>query len=239
MRRFADLHLRPLPGDISELKKMLCSAINLGYGGVSFTMNNTFHDMKEKCQEMCLDFISRVDLKPRNVVELKSSLRHLRRRFEIIAVECLTKSVARQAAKDHRVDILSFSPFSYIRGKIRFDRQEASLASESNCNYEVNASDILNLTPPACARLLSIVRGEIENARRYNIPILISSGAESHLHMREPRGMAALLDLVGVGEEEGLDMISTVPWRLVELNRLKLSPKFISPGVRVVNRDDC
>jgi ribonuclease P/MRP protein subunit RPP1 len=239
MREFADLHLRPLPDDISELKKMLCSAVNLGYSGVAVTLNNTVRGINEICQDMCLDFISRVDLKPRNAVELKSSLRHLRRRFEVIAVECLTKTVARQAAKDHRVDILNFSPFPSIRGRVQFDRQEANLASGSNCNYEVNTSDILNLPPPACARLLSIIRREIENAKRYEIPILISSGAESHRLMREPRGLAALLDLVGVGEEEGLDMISTVPWRLVELNRVKLSPKFISPGVRVVDRNDC
>jgi len=237
MRRFIDLHLKAPAGDVNELEGMLRFAADFGYSGVAVTPDGTNLRLREICLEKGLELISRVDLRPRSSNELKTSLRRVRRRFEVVAVECRTKTVARQAAKDHRVDLLGFSPSPSIRGTVRFDRQEANLASGSNCAYEVNASDIFNLTPSACAKLLSTIRWEIENARRHGVSVVISSGADSRLLMREPRGLASLLDLVGVSEEEGLDMISTIPWEIVESNRLKLSPMFVAPGVRVVDGD--
>ena len=59
-------------------------------------------------QNRGLDLASRVDLRPRSQNELVGLLRRLRRRFEIICVLCESKEVARQAAKDRRVDLLNF-----------------------------------------------------------------------------------------------------------------------------------
>ncbi|MFB0557929.1 MAG: hypothetical protein ACETVY_02320, partial [Candidatus Bathyarchaeia archaeon] len=62
----------------------------------------------------------------------------------------------------------------------------------------------------------------------------VSSGAVAPLLMRDPRGLVAILGLLGMGEEEGLNAVSTYPWRLVETNRGKLERGFVAPGVRVV-----
>jgi len=235
MRRFIDLHLRQPAGSSDELELMLRFAADLGWGGVAVASDGgQLGRLKGLGEELGLDVISRVDLRPRGARELRASLRRVRRRFEIVAVCCRSKAVARQAARDHRVDLLNFSPSPSTRNRAWFDRQEASLASGASCAYEINVSDLLGLGPAAGAKLLSIIRREIENARDHGVPVATSSGADSRLLMREPRGLAALLDLVGVGEEEGLEMVSSIPWGIVEVNRGKLSPGFIAPGVRVV-----
>ncbi|MFQ6053809.1 MAG: RNase P subunit p30 family protein [Candidatus Bathyarchaeia archaeon] len=237
MRRFIDLHLRPPIGGFEELERMLHLASELGYSGVAVAAGRPLpRPLMDLCEGRGLDLISRIDLRPRSAGELTAQLRRVRRRFEAVAVECLTKAVARQAARDHRVDLLDFPSSVSTRGRVRFDRPEAVLASGSNCAYEINVSDILRRGPTAAAKLLSIMRREIENARRHEVPVVASSGADSPMMMREPRGLAALLHLVAVGGEEGLEMVSSTPRRLVEENVRKLGPGFIAPGVRVVGR---
>lgn len=239
MRKFTDLHLRWPTGGVDEFSSMLSLAAEMGYSGVAVASERVLPEpLRGLCSELGLDLISRVDLRPRSAGELTDRLRRVRRRFELVAVDCRSKAVARQAAKDRRVDLLDFPASPSARARVWFDRQEATLASGANCAYEINASDLLGLGPAACAGLLSIVGREVENARRRGVPVVVSSGADSLLLMREPRGLAALLDPVGVGAREGLDMVSRVPAGVVEANRSKLSAGFIEPGVRLVEGDD-
>lgn len=238
MRRFIDLHLRHPASGTDELESMLRFAAELGYSGVAVASDRVLPErLKRLGGELSLDLISRINLRPRSAKELTATLRRVRRRFEVVAMDCLSKAVARQAAKDHRVDLINFPASTLARRRVWFDRQEASLASGANCAYEFNASALLRQGPVKSARLLSIIRREIENAKRNDVPIVVSSGADSRLLMREPRGLAALLDLVDVEEESGLDMVSSIPWRIVEVNRGKLAPGFVAPGVRVVDWD--
>jgi ribonuclease P/MRP protein subunit RPP1 len=226
MRTFVDLHLKP--GTPSEIASMLETAKKLGFSGVAVTRADSSPGTQEG-----LDVINRIDLKPRNQRDLTSSLNRVRRRYEVVSVECASKSVARQAAKDHRVDILNFLPSASNRKKVGFDHQEASLASGSNCVYEVNACDILGQGPLALSKLLPILRREVENARRYDVPVVLSSGATEPLLMRGPRDLSALMGLID-GEVDGLDTVSTNPWRVVKVNREKLRRGFVVPGVKVV-----
>ena len=232
MRKFIDLHLAP--GDTDASESMLHEASRLGFTGVGLTQDTRNRDSPGTAHGDSLDIARRIDLRPRNPNELTSSLRRIRRRFEIIAVECRSKPVARQAARDNRVDILNFPTQIQGRKRVRFDRQEASLASGTNCAYEVNLSDLLNKGAHVTSRLISMMTVEIENAIRHDVPVLVSSGADEPLLMRGPRELAASMQLLGVGEEDSLDMVSDVPWGLVERNRSKLEPSYVSPGIRRV-----
>jgi len=238
LRKFIDLHLR-LPSLDHEFDRMISFARNTGFNSVAVASHGApSKTLKALSDKLDLQLIHRVDLRPRSPRELTASLRRLRRRFELIAVECISKSVARQAAKDHRVDVLYFPASPSARSKVWFDRHEAVLASGTNCSYEINMSDMLRFGPTAGAKLLAIMRREVKNAIKHEVPMVLSSGAESLLLMRTPRGLAAMLDLIEVDEEKGLEMISTIPGRIVEANRRKLSQGFITPDVRVVGRNE-
>jgi ribonuclease P/MRP protein subunit RPP1 len=130
------------------------------------------------------------------------------------------------------VDILNFPTLIQDRRRVRFDRQEASLASGTNCAFEINLSNLLNKGTYVASRLLSMMTEEVENAIRFDVPVVVSSGAGEPLLMRGPRELAASMQLLGIGEEESLDMVSYVPWRIVERNRNKLEPGYVSMGVR-------
>lgn len=238
MKRFTDLHLKPYSSD--EVSPMLSLAQELGYRRVAVSADKKDFPMIQKlCNKVGLDLVSRLDLRPVNDTELMSLLTRFRRSFEILSVTCETKSVLRQASKDHRVDLLNFSPILQTRSQVFFDSQTAMLASGSNCSYEINVSDILYHKNAHAARLLYIMRLELENAKKKSVPIILSSGAVSKIQMREPRGIASLAELIGASEEEALKMVSDNPNRLVDRNREKLSSGFVSPGVRRVKRYAC
>ena len=238
MRRFIDSHLKPKSD--SELESMLRISDELGYSAVAaFYVNMNIQNLKKLCDEIGIDLVSRIDIKPNSESELASSLSHNRRRFELVSVECASKAVARKAARDHRVDLISFSPSLQERSKVWFDRQSAALTRESGCAYEINAANLFSMGSASTAKLLAIIRKEVVNAVRYDVNVVLSSGAGTRFQLRDPLSLAALTNLFGMNEEEGLVTISGNPWKIVEENRNKLAPEFIEPGVRLVKKHAC
>jgi len=244
MRRiFADLHLCPNLNEPDCVSRVIKKARKLGHDLVAVSLppditGERMRWLQNLCSEAGIDFASRVDVKPRTSRDLINSLRKLRRRFEIAAVMCESKDVARQAAKDRRVDLLNF-PAVDFRGRY-FDRAEAELASKGLASLEVDLRPLLTLEGPARVRLLSTLRREVSIARGFRVPVVISSGASDELLMRKPREMAALASLFDLNEASALNSVSLNPAAIVKRNRQKLSTQFVAPGIRVVRRGkDC
>jgi RNase P/RNase MRP subunit p30 len=242
-KTFADLHLRGNLKNREGAKRLITKAAELGYSVVAVPLSPEARQdevawLRATCKEARVDFVSRVDLRPRSQNELLRMLRKIRRRFEIIGVSCESKEVARQAAKDRRVDLLSFPALDW-RQRF-FDRAEAELASGGLAGLEVDLKPILELEGRARVRLLSCLRREVAVAREFHIPIVLSSGATELMLLRMPREMAALAGLFGLAEAEAVAAVSRVPADLVRRNRLKLGSGFVAPGIRVVREgSDC
>ena len=243
-RKFADLHVRCDIGPNGEgLRKLARRAKCLGFSFLAIPLRpsiskKALSELRTIAEEEDIDFVTRVDLAPMSRDELLASLRRLRRRFELIGVICLNKGVARVAARDRRVDFLSFP----LELKKRFfDEAEAELASGSNCALELDLMPLMKLDALRRVRLLRRLRAEVALAREEGIPIVISSGATEPILMRKPRELAYLAsELLDMSLEEALDALSKRPVEMVERNRAKLSPDFIAPGIRLIRRgSDC
>ena len=224
MRRFIDLQILPDRGKTADL---LSHARQLGYSAVGC--------VGDKPSDAPINVVSRLDIAPRSQQDLGRALNRSRLKHEVISVLCLSKGVARQAAKDPRVDLLRFPGNPSRRKNVWLDRQNASAAGIGGCSYEVVARDLLTQDPGTLGYLIKQLRKEVVNARRYDVPVVVSSGAVSIYGMRDPMSLAALMSLAGLGEEESLDMVSVNPSALVERNRDKLSESYVSPGVRVMD----
>jgi ribonuclease P/MRP protein subunit RPP1 len=241
MRKYVDLHLKPSIEDFELTKNMIHKSAELGFKmvGLTYPPNINAEEIKQTrkiCHEAGIELVTRVDLKPKNRRELIDNLRRLRRKFEIVSVLCASKVVARQAAKDRRVDLLSF-PTEHPR--IFFDHAEAELASSALACLEIDIQPILLSKGFPRIRLLNILRKETTTAIDMNVPIVLSSGATSPWSLRRPQDLASLGFLFGLDLPYALDALSETPLRIVERNRQKLSPDYVAPGVRVVKRGDC
>ncbi len=236
-RTFADLHLRINPKDQRTAQLLIQKAAQMGYRyiGVPFTngaQENEVATLKAACTQAGLDFILRADFKPRTQEDLMRFLRKFRRQFEVICIVCDSKEIARQAAKDRRVDLLSFPSLDYH--KRFFDRAEAELASCSLAGLEVDIKSLLVMEGPARVRLISSLRREIAIAMEFRVPVVVSSGVGEENLMRMPRDLASLGYMFGMEEVQALDAVSTNPVGIVLRNREKLSARFVAPGIRVV-----
>jgi len=243
VKGFIDLHLRPNLEERVEIECIIKRAAELGYRAVGVSLpqeklQESAKEIRKICCEVGLDFISRIDLEPRNSLELLRSLRFLRRRVEVIAVKCLSKSVARQAAKDRRVDILSFSPID-LRRRF-FDSAEAELASKTQVSLEFDMAPLLYLHGNQRINLLWKMRIETIIARKFDVPIVLSSGVSEAWLLRKPEDYASLGYLFGLDLENAKKAISENPKKIVERNRRKLSPNYVAPGIYVIRRGkDC
>jgi RNase P/RNase MRP subunit p30 len=242
-RAYADLHLRLNVKDRAATLRMIDKAAALGYRLIAVplapeTRADEVAKLQAVCNEAGIDFVSRIDLRPRTQNELMHQLRRLRRKFKVICVACENKAVARQAAKDRRVDLLNF-PLLDFRRRF-FDRAEAELARNSLAALEIDVRPLLVLEGPARVRLLSSLRREAAIAREFRVPIVVSSGVAREMLLRRPREMAALAFLFGLDEASALEAVSQSAGTIVERNREKLSAKFVAPGIRVIKEGkDC
>ncbi len=242
-RTYADLHLCVNADDSLLVERIAEKASALGYGLISIPFSPNISEQKiknvrEVFRRVNVDFAPRVDLWPRSSEELLRDIRGLRRRFEVLAVMCLSKSVARQAAKDHRVDILCF-PKPDFRGGF-FDVAEGELASNCLGFLEVDVKPLLVLEGTARARFMFMVGREVEMARGFGVPVVVSSGVGEELLMRKPLELACLGSLVGMSSPSCVDAVSRNPMTIVTRNRKKLGPGFVAPGISVIRRGrDC
>jgi RNase P/RNase MRP subunit p30 len=228
---------------MEKVSNMINKASRLEYRliAITFPLNakgEEIERIRKISREYKVDLASRIDLKPRSPKELIQHLRKLRRKFEIIAVICESKTIARQAAKDRRVDLLNFPSLDTHRRF--FDTAEAELASKALASLEIDIKSLLTLEGPTRVRLISSLRREAAIAQKFHVPIVISSGASDEFFMRKPRDMASLASLFDLDEFSAINAVSKNPMQIVKRNRENLSPKFVAPGIKVIRKGkDC
>lgn len=242
-KTFVDLHICPQLDKADIVRKLLERSAFLGYSVVGLTFpadadKGSIENMRKTCSDLGLDLVSRIDLMPKNARELLRTLSSVRRRFEVIAVYCNSREVALQAARDRRVDLLLFSPSE--AGKRFFGPSEAKLASEKNAALEINLAPLIYLEGRARISMLSVLRKEVLIANKFNVPIILSSGASSPSMLRRPEDYAFFSYLIGLDLHYAKKALSDNPMSIIERNRRKLSQNYVCPGVFIVKRgEDC
>jgi RNase P/RNase MRP subunit p30 len=243
MKKFYDLHLQVSLSDFELVERMVKKATWLGYTGVGVPLPHnvseaTVSKLRQLCMDSGIDLVTRIDLVPKSADELLSQLRRNRRRFEIIGVSCLYKAVARQAARDRRVDLISFPALNF-RNRY-FDNAEAELAASALTSLEIDMSMVLSATSFERIHLLAHLRRETITASKLSVPVVISSGAKTESLMRKPQDFAALAHLFDMASASAHRAVSESPLSIVTRNRIKLLSSFVAPGIRIIKRGkDC
>lgn len=233
-RRFVDLHTRPALSE-DAIREMADTASKLDFSMLGVTFFDAIDKgivrrMREICDEFGIELVSRIDLRIDARRKLLSTLGKARRSFEIIGVICVNDKIAHSAAKDRRVDVLNFPRNRALT------RGVAELASRSLTVLEINACDILGSQGFGRIQLLSKLRREVKIAEKYDVPLVVSSGARDKFMLRAPRDLAFLItSLLDMKVRMALKTVSENPLDIVVRNREKLSPSYVMPGVRIVD----
>jgi len=244
MKGFVDLHLL-LSSSMNrgEIKDLIARVAELGYSSVGIPLpievaGKDIEDIERICDDNDVDLVKRVDLRPRNSRELLRLLRIARRRREVVAVRCASKSIARQAAKDRRVDLICFS--SSDPSRRFFDSAVGELASKSSAGLEVDMAPLIAMDGFRRIRLISSLRRKVALAKKFEVPLVLSSGAFDRYLLRSPQDYASLAYLFNLANHTAVGAMCDTPQGMVERNRRKLGPDYVAPGVYVVKRGkDC
>ena len=231
--KFADLHLKIDLKKESIVEYAVKRMNFLGYKLIAIPLhpeikNEDIQEIRNKFNDAGIDFASRIDLYPRNQHELLGQLRKLRRKFELICVLCQSKEVARQAAKDRRVDLINF-PSTYYQRRF-FDRAEAELAKNGLAAMEIDINPFLLLQGPPRIRIFTYLRRELKIASSFGLPIVISSGVNDLILTRKPKEIVALASLLDLKCSDALEAVSRNPEEIILRNREKLEEGFVEIG---------
>jgi len=175
----------------------------------------------------------RLDIKSTKLGVLKRELDKSRKKYSIIAVPLSEIDIANWAAKEARVDVLTFQPTKThhnLRGST------ARLAAKAGTSFEVSIAPLLNVTGLTRSKLIKEYRESITTACNAGMKVILSSGASTPIQMRSPWALNHIGTLFGLDTQYTEDSISNHTHTLLHANVRKLGDNHIAAGIELVSR---
>jgi len=224
--------------NIAELASM---AERLGWTGIAIADN---YDGQQKLaqlklgiaavqQQVKIDVVPAVTLRPNDVAELKKQLNEVRQSVPIVMVAGGDYTINRAACEDNRVDILVHPELN--RPDSGLDDICLTMAAANGVAIGISFNTVLRAARKARARALAHIATNIELAAAFRVPIVVMSGGQSKWEIRDPRQLIALASILGAELPHAFAAASDVPFNIVEKNKKKLAGTLVG-GVEVIGR---
>ena len=178
----------------------------------------------------------RTNINPKNLERLSKELKGIGHSSNIIVVESADKKIQIQAAKDSRVDVISFSEQPVLKtifpGVISLTKQnhsfiEFSLASIMVKNKSLQSKNLRNL-----------YRG-VQLANKLNANYIISGNFDDLYSLRHPRALISVCHtLLGIPLLQAKNVFSKNVVSLLNRVQMRQDKNFIESGVKLINRGD-
>ena len=220
MRLFSDLCLK------SNISPCIISTVKtLGYNLIG---------LYEKTYSSDIKIIRHLDLDPKTPNDIQKNLNKKRFEYDIILAICKTKSVARKAGTENRIDLISFPVLNNWKQN-HLDIKQARLMKDAGIGYLIDLSQLLVDDNIILRKRIEFLKRNIKNALKKGVRVVGSSCASDSWGLRDPYGLVSLLCLLDVDEDHALDMISRNPYSIVEQNLGKLKDSYIGRGVWIID----
>ncbi len=200
-----------------------------GVGAIFKNSFNTkkFLEIKERLNKQYpkLDVISGIEIHASKKSQIKKAIEEYRNRVEVILVDCKEPRAMRAASEMGEIDIISHA---FV------DQSAARECAKNNIALEINLKDLISVYGIKRANLISKIRFNLSLARKYKVPLILTTGADSIYDMRNQRQIIALAECIGFKHEEAKKALIDTPKRIIKTNREKISGKIIVEGVKRV-----
>jgi ribonuclease P/MRP protein subunit RPP1 len=180
-----------------------------------------------------VDVVKGVEIRTDDPSSASGHLGNHRPEATIVAVHGGTDAMNRFAVAQPAVDVLAHP----TAGDASIGQVLARTAAENGVRLEVSLAPLVGETGGSRVRAIEDLRRLWTLIEQYDVPYVLTAGAQSHLDMRARRELAALGDIVGLSEtdvERGL-----AEWAdLSNRNEIRQEGSFVEPGVWRVNTDE-
>ncbi|HEY3361968.1 MAG TPA: ribonuclease P protein component 3 [Methanosarcina sp.] len=233
--KFYDFCVHAVPDGENSVEQLAALSRHLGYSGIALANHSDKLPQSRPVLPSIREFevFNGIELVEENPSKLHSLIGKFRKSVDVLIVHGGSENVNRAALENPRVDILNHPAFDKSSG---LNQVLAKAAAENDVSIGLPLRPFLHSRGPRRVRLLSDLRANLDLARKYDVSLVLSSGAMSCFDLRSPMETLALAEICGLEENEALEAITIVPERIISRNRP--SPGHIRKGIEVLEEGD-
>ncbi|MFH0861264.1 MAG: RNase P subunit p30 family protein [Candidatus Altiarchaeota archaeon] len=150
--------------------------------------------------------------------------------FDLVYAKPDNDKALREACECWEVDMIL-----HASGSLKLDSAMAKLAAEREIAFEINLSVVLEAYGVRRSSILNALHGNLILARKYGMPVVLSSGARGEFEARSPKDMVSFAVLLGLPKDEAVRSVSDNPMELVSRAARRADPNVLLGGLRVVS----
>jgi len=238
---YFESRLRVKTNNFKEIEQKLHFCKLLGVQNVIVELENNREkiqpDLKRRIEEITnINVKYRTNINPKNLESLIKKLKGIGQSSNIIVVESPDKKIQIQAAKDSRVDLISFSEQAVLKtifpGVISLTKQnksfiEFSLASIMVKNKSLQSKNLRNLYR------------SVQLANKLNANYIISGNFDDLYSIRHPRALISVCHtLLGISMLRAKNCFSKNVISLLNRVQMRQDRNFIESGVKIINQGE-
>lgn len=219
--------LRAYPEGSSSASRMALKAKSLGYRGIVICNAEPRRLFRPEAAERVrgIQVVIGTEVMAEETRSFRSRIASLRARYPLLLVRAQTEEMVRRTAEDPNVDILI--PPSNSRRPLSIAAARSAQLNQVAIGFDLRP--FFSLSGRHRSRWLEGVGRNLLMARKFDLSLMLTAGARSHLDLRSPRDIIALAEVMGFEHQEACRALSLVG-RLLDLNR-RCWP---SPGVELL-----
>ncbi len=182
------------PDGSSDLTDIASTAKKAGYSSLVTRNHNKSVDTDIPFNNDEIDLYSGIEIKTKDI-EKMNELIFQNQNLDFICVHGGTPKINKAAVNSRHVDILCHPERSNKRS---FNHALIREASETNVAIEINLSNILRASGGIRVQTIRDIKILLKLIQKYNTRFVISSDPFSRLHIRTPREIKSICDILGI-----------------------------------------
>ena len=238
---FFESRLRVDFENIEEVKKSLNFCEELGIKNLILEPKKAtpqiFSELKKEIEnETVIQIFFRRNLKLGKVNEFKKALKQLNKFPYILSIETSNKEIQLQAARDSRIDLISFSDPTILR---TLSEGVISLAKQNNSFLEFSLAPIMIDNKAQQSKNFRNLYRSIQMMRKARMNYVISGNFENLYDLRNPRNLMSICySLLGLPLFEAKKAFFEIPKMLIERSYNRQNKDIIESGVKLIKGGD-
>ncbi len=226
--------------DFNEIQKKLKFCEKLGIKNVVLEPRGNQlsipSNIKEKIEkETKINTFYRINLRLNNPEDFKKKIKHFNNFSEILSIESLNKEVQLYAARDSRVDIVSFSDPEIIK---TLTPGVISLTKQNNSFIEFSLAPIIGKSKVNQSKSFRNLYRSMQLALKLKANCIISGNFDDMYNFRHPRALISIChSLLEISLDKAKKIFKINPMLLLEKTQKRRDNKF-EPEVRLIKGDD-
>ncbi len=190
-------------------------------------------DLKERIiNETNIKIHFRVNLKIKSLKEYKTYLNKFNNFPDIFSIETLNKDIQLQAAKDSRVDIISFSNIDILKS---LSPGVISLTKQNNSFIEFSLAPIMTRNKAFQSKNFRILFRSLQLAKKMKANYIISGNFNNYFDLRHPRALISICNsLLGLSLIEAKTAFRENPKKILLRVKDRMNESIIESGVKLI-----